>query len=60
MTERNDLPIFRGIVCTNCGAQFDTARLRISWEGGKESYHCSHCGSDQIDWALWDNAEPKK
>jgi predicted RNA-binding Zn-ribbon protein involved in translation (DUF1610 family) len=48
------LPIFRGIVCTDCGAQIDAARLRIRWEGTYESYHCPECGSDQIDWALWD------
>lgn len=50
-----DAPIFRGIVCTLCGAQFDAARLRVveDPENHDVYYTCPNCGSDEIDWALW-------
>jgi hypothetical protein len=52
-----DAPIFRGIVCTDCGHICDAVRLKVAFaENGGLDFRCPQCLSDQIDWVL---NEPK-
>lgn len=48
-----DAPIFRGIICTDCGFEFDAARLLVlEWSDGGRSFFCPRCQSSELDWAL--------
>lgn len=46
-----------GIICTDCGAEFDAARLAVldDQATGERYFFCPKCGSSQIDFALWDD-----